>query len=364
MEGKSAERRIKSARRRFSKHGLDSFLVTNLVNIRYLLNRPQLFDSHFNGALLLTEVEALLLADFRYHELAVEADLGTEIILQKEPLIDVVAGLADAKSLKKLGVEAGHLPTAKFLKLEGKLGERVSPRADLIEGLRVIKDEAEIKAIAAAAAMADRIFERLLEALRPRVTEKEVAFELEFMLRRLGAEDVSFKPIVASGPNSAIPHAQATNRKLQANQFVKLDYGCVYRGYCSDLTRTVFLGKASNEHRRLYNLVKEAQQLALDGLRVGMTGKDADAVARDFFEQQSVADKFGHNLGHGVGLEVHEPPTLGPKSDQVLGENMVFTVEPGLYVPGFGGVRIEDMVVLRESGIEILTKTPKELVEV
>lgn len=357
-------RRLEAVRTLMKEHELDALLITNPINIRYLLNRRQLFDAHFNGALLVTGGDAALLADFRYFELVEKAGLDAEAMLLTETLVATIAKLADDKKLIKIGVESGHLTVDKYLKISEKMGEKVRPQVGLVEQVRAIKDESEIEALAGAAAIGDRIFERLLGLLRPGITEREIALEIDFMMRREGAENVSFEPIVASGPNSAIPHAQAGDRALKNGDFVKLDYGCVYHGYCSDMTRTVVLGEADAEQRRLYNLVKEAQQMALDSLAVGITGEAADATARNFFARHGIADKFGHSLGHGVGLDVHELPTLGAKSEQTLKTGMVFTIEPGLYLPGYGGVRIEDMAVLRETGPEILTQTTKDLVEV
>ena len=354
--------RLSAVRRAMTLQDLDYFLVTNPVNIRYLLKRPLLFDSHFSGALLISNTQATLFVDARYAELASGAEIDAGIEFIREPLIETLTALAEKEKMRTLGVESRHLRAAAYIKLSEKLGEVVKANSALVEEVRAVKDSGEIMALTAAARLGDKIFPRLLERVRPGVTERELALEIEVMFRRDGASGVSFEPIVASGPNSAIPHAGATDRKLRPGDLLKLDFGCVLNGYCSDMTRTVVLGKPSARQKEIYELVRTAQQAALDSLRPGMTGMEADAAAREVFAAAARAELFIHNLGHGVGLEVHERPTLGTKSQQKLRSGMVFTIEPGLYESGFGGVRIEDMVVMGENGPEILTKAPKEII--
>jgi len=356
--------RIKACRALLAREHLDSLLITNPINILYLIERPILFDHHFNGVLLITERDAVLLADFRYFELAANANLDAEIKLIKDkPLFDAILDWAESNSLNKLGFEARHMNAAVYLQLHRHLGERLVPKQKLVESIRAVKDAAELEAITKAAAIAEGVFPRILKLLKPGVAECDIALEMDFMLRRAGAEKVSFEPIVASGPNSAIPHAQAGARRLQAGDAVVLDFGCVYQGYCSDMTRTVFIGRADSRLKKLYQLVKEGQRLALDGLEAGMAGGAADALARDYFKLHRQAEKFGHSLGHGIGLDVHELPTLSKTSTQKLLPGTVFTIEPGLYLSGLGGVRIEDMVVMEANGPDILTTLSKDLIE-
>jgi Xaa-Pro aminopeptidase len=211
-----------------------------------------------------------------------------------------------------------------------------------------------------AADLADQTFTYILTKLKPGVSENEIALEMEIYMRKHGATSSSFDTIVASGERSALPHGVASDRLLQANEFVKLDFGAYYHGYCSDLTRTVVLGKPTERHKQIYDTVLEAQLLALEKLKPGMTGREVDAIARNVITKAGYGDHFGHGTGHGLGMEIHEAPRLSLLSDTVLEPGMVVTVEPGIYIPGFGGVRIEDDVVITENGIRILTKSSKD----
>ena len=235
---------------------------------------------------------------------------------------------------------------------------------DTILELRGIKDQQELEILAEAVAIGDKAFTHILGFLRPGLTERQVALELERHMQDLGATAASFETILASGPRSAMPHGVATERVLQKNEFVKMDYGCIYKGYCSDMTRTVVLGKADDKQREIYNIVLEAQLAAISGIKAGMTGKEADSLARDVITARGYGDNFGHGLGHGVGLAIHEHPRAGIASENVLAVNNVVTAEPGIYIPGWGGVRIEDMLVVEEGGCRNLTASPKELIEI
>ncbi len=338
----------------------DYFLITDPLNIQYLIGNPLLFDSNFNGALLLSKEIQILLTDFRYIEIAADADLSIEIRNIKKSIANEVAEISKEGNVV---IEADHLSVSAFNRLKSVL-EKVEPRSGLVESLRMIKDENEIEKLRKAASVGDRVFDRILKVIEVGVSEIELADFIESSLKEEGASKVSFEPIVAGGPNSAIPHAGATDRVIKSGDFLKLDFGCVYQGYCSDMTRTVVLGKASDRQKDIYESVRIAQATALEGLKVGISGGDADALARDVFTKKDQADYFGHNLGHGVGLKVHERPTLGSRSEESLKAGQVFTVEPGLYFSGYGGVRIEDMVLLKEDGIEVLTHSTKELIEI
>jgi Xaa-Pro aminopeptidase len=213
-----------------------------------------------------------------------------------------------------------------------------------------------------AADLADQTFSYILTKLAPGISEKEIALDMEIYMRKHGATSSSFDTIVASGERSALPHGVASERILKANEFVKLDFGAYYHGYCSDLTRTVFLGKPTEKHRHIYDIVLEAQLKALSILKPGMTGREGDAAAREVIQKAGFGDNFGHGTGHGLGMEIHEAPRLSAQSDAVLEAGMVVTVEPGIYIPGFGGVRIEDDVVLVDKGIRILTHSSKDFI--
>ncbi len=232
----------------------------------------------------------------------------------------------------------------------------------IVEKLRTIKDDSELAIMQDAANLADRAFEHILGFIKPGVSEKAIALELEVYMRSQGATSSSFDTIVASGERSALPHGVASDRIIGRDEFVKLDYGAYYNGYCSDITRTVVVGKPSDKHREIYEIVREAQQYALDHLQPGMTGKEGDALTRDIITRYGYGEYFGHGTGHGLGMEIHEAPRLSLTGDIVLVPGMTVTVEPGIYLPGFGGVRIEDDIVMTDKGIRILTGSPKQLI--
>ncbi|MNI41830.1 putative peptidase [compost metagenome] len=225
----------------------------------------------------------------------------------------------------------------------------------------MIKDARELQIMQEAADLADLTFSYILTKLRPGVSEHEIALEIEMFIRQNGGTSTSFESIVASGERSALPHGKASERILQTNEFVKLDFGAYYKGYCSDITRTVVLGQPSDKHKEIYDIVLEAQLTCLDQLKPGMKGSEGDALTRDVITRYGYGDYFGHGTGHGLGMEVHESPRLSKTDDTILKPGMVVTVEPGIYLPGFGGVRIEDDVVLTDTGIKILTHSTKDL---
>src|SRR5690606_18856787 len=231
----------------------------------------------------------------------------------------------------------------------------------VVEEVRGSKEPGELALIEAAVALADRCFEHILPRLKPGVTEREIAWRREVFMRENGAEALAFPSIVASGPNGAMPHARPTHKPLAAGEFVTLDFGCVWQGYCSDMTRTVFLGEPTDRHRELYDLVLRAQETGVAAVGPGRPGKEVDERARDVIARAGGGDRYGHGLGHGLGLEVHEEgPRLSTRSETVLAPGMVCSVEPGVYLPGWGGLRIEDLVVVTEDGCRILTKSPKQ----
>lgn len=233
---------------------------------------------------------------------------------------------------------------------------------ELIQESRMIKDDEELAKIARAEAIGDAAFSYILDVIKPGMTEAEIALELEFFMKRQGASKLSFDTIVASGPNSSMPHAQVTDRKLENGDFVTMDFGCVYQGYCSDMTRTVALGTPDDEMRKVYQIVLDANRRAMEGIRAGVECMEIDALARGYIAKQGYGEYFGHGLGHSVGLEIHEEPRFSPKCKAITKENMVITDEPGIYLPGRFGVRIEDLVVVKKDGFECLSHSPKELI--
>ncbi|GFN30530.1 M24 family metallopeptidase [Paenibacillus xylaniclasticus] len=351
--------RLDRLREKLAEAGLEAFLVTYSHNRKYL--------SGFTGSagmLLITADDNWLLTDFRYMTQATEQAKGFQVVEHAAKPMESVKQLLASRNISKLAFEQEHVTYGEFAAWSQQLGTiELQPVSQLVEQIRLIKDEAEIAVIQQAAELADRTFQYALGIIRPGISELEIALEMEIFMRKGGATGPSFDTIVASGERSALPHGVASERIVGTNEFVKLDFGAYYKGYCSDLTRTVVVGQASSRHKEIYNIVLEAQLHALANIQPGMTGREADALSRDIITRYGYGDNFGHSLGHGFGLEIHELPRLSKLSDMILTPGMTVTVEPGIYIPGFGGVRIEDDVVLTDTGIKILTASTKELIE-
>ena len=354
-----SEHRLEKLRSVLQAEGLEALLVTNPVNRKYV--------SGFTGTagfVVVTADRALLFTDFRYTTQAAEQAKGFEIV---EHGVSALASIGDtlrAAGVKRLGFEQRHVSYGSYLSYGKEIGEGVAlePTDGLIERLRRIKDEQELEVMRQAVAIADAAFEHILTVLKPGLREREVALELEMFMRKLGASGSSFDIIVASGERSALPHGVASDRVIGADEFVKMDFGALYNGYCSDLTRTVVIGTPTAKHREIYDIVLEAQQAALAGIRAGISGREGDALARDVIAKYGYAEQFGHGTGHAVGMDIHESPRLSKLEQDLLEPGMVVTVEPGIYLPGFGGVRIEDIVVVTESGCDVLTKSKKDFI--
>jgi Xaa-Pro aminopeptidase len=330
----------------------EPLLVTNRTNVRYLVG----FDSS-NAALLVDPDRVQLFTDFRYIE-AARAVPGAEVVQTKRSVIGELASLLSGR----IGFETS-LDFASFQTLEAG-GLELVPRSGVVERLRAVKDEHELDALRRACAITDRVFERLAEVPFIGRTEREVAWELTRLFHEEGGEGLAFDSIVGSGATGARPHARAGDKKIASGELVVIDAGCTIDGYASDYTRTFAAGSVNGEARAAYEVVLAAQQAALDGIRAGLTGVEADALARRVIDGSEFAGTLGHGLGHGLGLDVHESPRLSTESDDVLEPGNVVTVEPGVYLDGRFGVRIEDDVVVTESGIENLTGFRKDLIEV
>jgi Xaa-Pro aminopeptidase len=339
--------------------GVDALLVIRMTNIRYLTG--------FSGttAFLVMGDEPAIVVDFRYAAQVEREVRGVPIerVMSSRELWPATIRLLDERGFKRIGVEARTLSTASYLDLREQLNAEIVPTRDLVEVLRYRKEPAEIDAIRRAIAITDEAYADLLTILEPGMTEHRVAGEIERLQRSKGGERSASEIIVASGPRSALPHGIATDRVVGTNEPVMFDLGTVVDGYLADLTRTIHIGPASDEFRRIYEIVGEAQARAEEAIRPGMTAREADAVARDHITAQGYGDKFGHSLGHSIGLDNHETPALSPHDETVLERGMVVTVEPGIYLPGVAGVRTEDVVVITDAGCEVLTNAPKELIE-
>ncbi len=341
---------------------VDGLLVTSLPNIRYLTG-----FSGTSALLLVTSRELLLLTDFRYAT-QVREEVGELAQVAIEPqslwngLWRLLPGIA---GLEVVGFESAHLPHREFERLLGAgAGWQWRPTVDLVEALRERKDAGEIALITEAALIAEEALAVAITGVRPGLTEMQVAGLVEHALRDAGSEAFPFPTIVASGPRAALPHARSSRRRIAAGELLLIDFGAVVGGYCADITRTFVVGRASDDQRELYAVVRAANERASAGVRAGIRGRDADALARRYIEDQGFGDGFGHSLGHGIGLEVHESPRLASTAEAVLLEGAVVTIEPGIYRPGWGGVRIEDDVVLEGERARVLTSFTRELIEI
>ena len=342
------------------KAQVEGILVTDPYNMRYLSG-----FSGGEGALFLAENARIIITDSRYTEAAgKESDFIVLEESRKNPRGEILSQLVREHRISCLGFEDGTVTYQQYEGFRKNLqDQKFIPLGNLLDSLRAVKTEKELSLIRRAESIGDVAFSKILEILKPGISELEVAAELEYQMKRAGAEGLSFDTIVASGVHSSMPHAVPTEKKLEWGDFVTMDFGCRYQGYCSDMTRTVVIGKASQEQKKIYNTVLEAQRLALDQLCAGKAGKEIDAVARNHIAEAGYGKCFGHGLGHSLGLFIHEEPRLSPGEDTLLLPGMVETVEPGIYVPGFGGVRIEDLAVVKDHGCENYTGSPKELIE-
>jgi Xaa-Pro aminopeptidase len=349
--------KLEKLRESFSGFGIDGLLVTNSYNRRYITN-----FTGTAGVALISEQKAVFITDFRYVEQASEQVKEFEIVQHSGPIIEEVAKQAEKMGIKKLGFEQDDLSYATFTAYDKEVQAELVPVSGVIEKLRLIKTDSEIKILKEAAEIADAAFTHILDVIRPGITEIEVSTELEFFMRKQGATSSSFDTIVASGYRSALPHGVASDKVIEKGDFVTLDFGAYYKGYCSDITRTVAVGNPSDELKNIYDVVLEAQLRGMAGIKAGITGIEADALTRDYITEKGYGEYFGHSTGHGLGMEVHEQPSLSFRSDNVLEPGMIVTCEPGIYIAGLGGVRIEDDVVVKKDGNESLTFSKKELI--
>jgi Xaa-Pro aminopeptidase len=340
-----------------SERKLDGFLVSFSPNLRYLTG-----FTGSNGNLLLLPGEAILFTDPRYQIQAAQ-EVTCKVHISKGPLVpDVMAAIAK-RGLRRIGYEPARMTCDTLDSLQGRLPMKstLAPVIGWVEGLRMVKSADEIALIRRSVDTNSRAFEAAVSKVRPGMKEQDLAAELEYRMRRLGAEKPSFETIVAGGARSALPHAQPTSARLASGQLVVVDMGALQDGYCSDMTRMLFLGTPTAKVKRAYRAVLEAQLAGVDAVRPGVSTARVDAAARNVLKAYGLGEAFVHSTGHGLGLEIHEPPRIGKKDKTKLAPGMAITIEPGVYIEGFGGIRIEDTVVVTETGCEILTPTPKTL---
>lgn len=351
--------RLENLRQQMAEKGIDSIFVSQLDNIRYL--------SGFYGSAgfaLITHSRALLATDFRYTEQAKKQAPDWEVIRTKGEMTDWLPGPLADMAVKKLAFETRNLSHADYRFLtqaveKARDGIQLSSTESVVENLRAVKEPGELELQLKAIDLADRAFHHLLEIIRPGITEKHLAWELERFLREGGSETLPFEPIVASGPNACLPHARPSERVLRPGEPLLLDFGARVDGYTSDLSRTVFLGKPDKLYTKIYDITLAAQEVTLSTLEAGMTGEQVDRLGREVIEKAGYGETFGHGLGHGVGLATHEEPRIGPKSTNILKEGMVFTIEPGIYITEWGGVRIEDIAIIEKGRAKVLSRAKK-----
>jgi Xaa-Pro aminopeptidase len=349
--------RVERLRALMEARRVPSLLVTNLVHVRYLTG-----FTGSAGLALFGPHHAVLWVDPRYTLQACEQACGVEVIEERKGLLKGSAGWLGKHAVRELGYEASNLTCAQFQQLRTEAGRtiRLRPAGDLIEELRVTKDRGEVEAMRSAGQITAGVFEDLLTRIKPGVQERDLAAEIEYRMRQRGAEGAAFETIVASGPRAAYPHARSSSKLLQEEELVIFDLGAIFNGYTADMTRTVFLGEPSRRVRRLYAAVLKAQREAVECVQVGIKAGDVDATARRVLAERGLARHFTHSTGHGVGLEVHERPRLAKGERTRLRAGSVVTVEPGVYLEGFGGIRVEDTVLVGPNGPEILTPASVE----
>lgn len=347
----------KRAEKLFNQFSGDAILITDPKN-RY-------YYSGFTGTeatLILSKNENYIFTDSRYHIQARKQALGFTLIDTAETS---PTAFLKKQNVHQVGIEENVMTVQEHQKLSQALeGVSLEGISGLIREQRKQKDPSEIANIRRAAQIADLAFSYIIDKIAVGKTERELALELEFFMRKQGAEALSFETIFASGVRSAMPHGTASEKPLEYGDFITMDYGCVYGGYCSDMTRTVVLGHASEQQKEIYHIVQKAQQAAFEVIRPGVLARDVDKAARDIIIDAGYGKHFGHSLGHSLGLDIHELPSLSPKSEERLCANMLVTDEPGIYIEAFGGVRIEDLLLITENGCESLSSSPKELLEI
>ncbi len=349
--------RLARLRQKMQELGVDTFMVTQPENRRYL--------SGFTGSagvLFITQEAALIATDFRYYEQSQQEAPLFELVKIEGKFEELLPHILERLGSHKVAFEGDHLTYDAYSTYRQAVPEQIAliSTKDVVRWLRAVKEPEEIEAIRKAVALTDRAFDILREMMQPGMIERELAWKLEQEMRQAGAEKLSFDVILAGGPASAMAHAKANERPLAAGQPIVIDTGCMWKGYCSDLTRTVILGEPEARFMEIYGIVRQAQERAEAHIKAGMKGNEAHKLAEEVIEQAGYGDAFGHGLGHGVGLAIHELPVLSPLSDHTLQPGMVFSVEPGIYLPGWGGVRIEDLVLLGVDGVEVLSRAKKE----
>ena len=352
---------IRQIREHLADFQLDAMLLTCEANRFYSTG---FHSSGTDGAALITARNAYYLTDGRYTEAAGNV-LGNSFTLFEvradRKYTDILKELIQQENLKRMGFEDAYMTVKDYESYRTKLSCELIPAAELLQNLRQVKDAEELQTLTDAQRIAEKALNDILQEVRPGVSEREIAARIQYLLLHYGAEDKSFDPIVVSGPNGSLPHGVPSEKLIQAGEFVTMDFGCIYHGYCSDMTRTVAVGFATDEMRRVYATVLQAQLAGIASVRAGVTGKEVDAAARAVIAEAGYGKYFSHSFGHGVGVEIHENPYAASSNDKPLPAGAVISAEPGIYIPGKLGVRIEDVITVTENGSINLMNAPKEL---
>lgn len=349
--------KIENLKTFIEKEEIDGVLIHNPANVFYYSN-----FKGTNGTLLMTKENNYLITDFRYLSQAASQAKNFEIVetTTDETIDKVVNRLRRKHKLYKLGLEGDFITRNQWLDYERKLTSRLINVN--IDHIRQEKNQDEIDLIKASIAIAEAAFNETLKEVKVGISEKSIARMLEFNMLKLGAQAKSFDTIVASGERGALPHGVASDKLIKANELITIDFGCIYKGYCSDITRTFGIGEIDDEMLKIYQIVLEANKLGIKSLKAGIKAKDVDLIVRDFISEKGYGEHFGHGLGHSFGVEIHEDPRLNQISNEILKPNHIVTIEPGIYVEGLGGVRIEDDIWIKENEVEVLTSLNKELI--
>jgi len=353
--------RIKRLQRILVKENLDLLLISFLPHVRYLSGY-----SGTNGLILISCDDAVFLTDFRYQQQVKKQIKNLRVMIAERDLFSSLSNLPQLKGKRiKMGFEAEHLNCKTYQRLEKLLPNcLLVPTENLIGTLIVKKDRSELEKIKKAIEITDQVFSEILDFIKPGIKELDLSAEMEYRMKRYGSSTPYFETIVASGKRSAQPHGVASSKKIQRNEFVTFDFGAVFDGYTADLTRTVVVGKANRKQKKVYNIVLRAQRRAISRAKPKMKACDLDRTAREVIKTAGYAKYFGHGLGHGIGVLIHDNPAVNPTNQQLLEPGMVITIEPGIYIPNWGGVRIEDDVLITQKGCEVLTTAERELIEV
>ncbi|MGE7696158.1 M24 family metallopeptidase [Lysinibacillus sp. NPDC094177] len=336
----------------------DVLIITSNQNRRYLTG-----FTGSAGTVVITPTKALLLVDFRYTQQATNQSKEFDVReIDRSRLYETIQEILDTESIQTVGFEQQHVTYEVYQLMSSKLTATLMPLSNIVENLRMIKTPEEIELIKKAAWISDEAFKYILTFIKPGVSEIDIANELEFHMRKNGATGAAFDIIIASGHRSALPHGVASDKIIENGDMLTLDFGAYYQGYRSDMTRTIAVGEPPKKLKEIYQIVYDSLQKALSNMKAGITGKEADSYSRDFIKAKGYGKNYGHGSGHGLGLDIHENIFMSTVCEDILEENMVLTVEPGIYIPEFGGVRIEDDVIVTKNGVEVITHSPKELI--